>query len=213
SEREFDLAHHLGGVEVDPVPERGNDSAHRDGEVVVEVLVAVEGVAALDAEADVVPDRVLEAGTNRAADDRRVVGDDTEADEGYAGLGLREGDAAGHVQQGAVPRRIADAATDRRLPLALEREGVARDERPDRGAEHEIPLEVLRVDVAFDAEHPVAAWRLPIVADLAAGDPGTLVVVAETGEVGPADEHVLVRVRDPFAACVETDVEAGPVER
>src|SRR5262249_57441994 len=97
SEAEVDLAHHLGGVEVDPVPQHVTHEG-----AAVEVVVAVEGPAALDAEADVVPDRPLDAAADGAADDRLVVGDDAEPDAAGATLDLGERDAAGPVHHAAL---------------------------------------------------------------------------------------------------------------
>src|ERR1051325_4057596 len=68
SEAEVELAHHLGGVEADLVGHRDAADGAADG------LVAVEAPAPFDADADVVPDRILDAAAHRAAGHRVVVG-------------------------------------------------------------------------------------------------------------------------------------------
>src|SRR4051794_3786602 len=118
SEPEIDLAHHLGSVEADLV-------LHRDAsDCAAESLIAVEGPASLDAEADIVGEGVLEAAAHRAAGHRVVISSGAQADERDAGLALRPGNAAGRVQQDAV-ERVPDAATQRRLPVAFDAERVA----------------------------------------------------------------------------------------
>src|SRR6185312_13778415 len=79
-------------------------------------------------------------------------------DEVLRGFDVAHGQAAGSVEHRAIPG-VADAAPGRAKPGVL---GLAAGRA--RGVE-EAALDVGPVEIAFQAEHPRAAKRLPVVAD------------------------------------------------
>src|SRR5260221_1009246 len=150
--------------------------------------VADIGVEIFELRGPVVGDHAFDADADRPAG----IGVARAGKAAEVRLDVAERDAAGDIRQPAIPR-VTDAAAHRAEPAVL---GFAGGSAANRGV-----TDVGPIDVAFEAEHPRAAERLPIVAG---GD------AEHAAARAVADgEAVPVGITEG-AAAVYAAIEAGP---
>src|SRR5947209_3555357 len=182
---EVDLAHDLERLKLHALRRRseregGRGRSKGDRErTAVEALRTVPAIAALDARGQEVREGIFDAATDRRTPDRPALGCDCRregdaasrrGDEVGADRQVGDGRAAGGVDQETIPG-VAEAATHRTLPVAAPVETVAGYEQGRKRTNQSVgPRPALPVEVAFDAEHPVAARRLPVTANLSTPD-------------------------------------------
>src|SRR5262249_41099914 len=151
--------------------------------------VADIGIEIFELGGPVADDHALKADAHRPA----RIGVARTGEAGAVGLDVAEGHAAGDIGHPAIPG-VADPAAHSAEPGVL---GLAGDRAAGCAA-----ADIGPVDVAFEAEHPGAAERLPVVA-------GGHADHAAARAVGDG-EAVPVGVAER-AAAVDAEVEAGPV--
>src|SRR5262245_59021168 len=166
-----DLVRIKAGIRNEPVNSRRQ---HQSSEP--EVLVVELGETVFHAEAPIVVEGVLGTAADGPPGQGLVDLEDGETDQCRGHLKLPKRHAAGGVDHPAVPG-IAKAAADRRLPVVLDLECVARKEERGQVRLHdEVSFQISAVEIALDTEHPVAS--LPLASDLAAADKGAVVAVS-----------------------------------